>query len=96
MIESRYKKSKKTVEIIEPQCQREIIGEKPEMVESAVRRNSLTYQFGLVASIKLDVLRGIFLDFGSPFPDCFSTSYLCLTALSAVSSASILHYAIDL
>ena len=53
MIESRYKKSKKTVEIIEPQCQREIIGEKPEMVESAVRRNSLTYQSGMIASKKL-------------------------------------------
>ena len=28
--------------------------------ELAVRRNSLTYQFGLDASIKLDVLQGIF------------------------------------
>ena len=27
--------------------------------ESAVRRNSLPYQFGLVASIELDVLQGI-------------------------------------
>ena len=36
------------------------------MVESAVRRNSLTYQFGLVASIKLDAYL-IFLTFQVSF-----------------------------
>ena len=34
--------------MIESQFQREIIEEKPEIVESAVWRNSPTYQFGLV------------------------------------------------
>ena len=47
----------------------------------------LSDQFGLVASIKLDVLQGIFCNFGSPFSDSFSTSFLCSTS-TALSAGS--------